>query len=289
MESQREQDSIFFQKKRIFDLVQRGAFGADVIAELLPKGQPHLFEKSMWDYKEKFPILPPNPTPLQTEAHNAEVYQIVKDVVAFYNSFGGYLIAGVKDNPREVVGFKGQFDIGDLAKRIKGATQHDIDCHYKLVEFEIAGKKLFLGVLQIPQRPDIIPPAQFRKNAPVSGTGKSAFKLDDFYLRSGDESRPAQTPEDYFFLCSPGRRTIANTVPLLPSILDNNLGPRDPSFVEFVGRESYLDLLWKWFCDRYRPAKLLSGMGGLGKTTIVREFAKTLLAPPRWVYKNSYG
>ena len=274
MESEREQDSIFLRKRRVAALIHRGAFSRDVVAELLPNGQPHLFEKSMWDYKEQLPILLTNPTPQQIDVHNVKMSQIVKDVVSFYNSFGGYLVAGVKDNPREVVGFSGHFDCGDLAKRIKGATQHDVDCHYAVVEDEFNGKNYSLGILQIPQRPDSVVPAQFRKDAPANTTSKQAFKRDDFYLRDGDQSRPAETPEDFFFLCSPGRRTIVGATPVLANILDNNLGPRDPSFVKFVGRDSYLEQLWKWLCDRYSPAKLLAGMGGLGKTTIAREFAE---------------
>lgn len=269
-----DQDSIFLRKRRVSSLIHQGAFGQDVVSELLPGGQPHLFEKSMWDYKEELPILPPSPTPQQIELHNAKISHIVKDVAAFYNSMGGYLIAGIKDNPREVAGFSGQFDCGDLAKRIKGATQHDIDCHYAVVEVDFSGKNYPVGILQIPKRPDNLPPAQFRKDAPVIPTLKQAFKRDDFYLRDGDQSRPAETPEDFYLLCSPGRRTIVGSSPFLANILENNLGPRDPSFVKFVGRESYLEQLWKWICDRYSPVKLLSGMGGLGKTTIVREFAE---------------
>src|ERR1700733_15107487 len=269
-----DQDSIFLRKRRVSGLIHKGAFGLDVVSELLPSGQPHLFEKSMWDYKEELPVPPPNPPPSQTETHNVKMSQVVKDVVAFYNSLGGYLIAGVKDNPREVVGFSGQFDCGDLGKRIKGATQHDVDCHYSVVEVEFSDKKYSLGVLQIPQRPDSIVPAQFRKDAPPNTFSKQAFKRDDFYLRDGDQSRPAETPEDFYYLCSPGRRTVIGATPILTNILENNLGPRDPSFVRFVGRESYLELLWKWLCDRYSPVKLLAGMGGLGKTTIAREFVE---------------
>src|SRR5882724_5971 len=269
-----DQDSIFIRKRRVFGLVQHRALGVDVIAELLPNGQPHLFEKSMWDYKEELPVLPANPSLLQIDAHNAEMSQTVKDVVAFYNSFGGYLIAGVRDNPREVVGFDGHFDCGDLAKRVKGATQHDVDCHYAVVEHKLDGRMHSIGILQIPQRPASTNPAQFLKDAPINSTGKRAYKRGDFYLRLGDQSRPAIDSDDYSFLCSPGRRTIAGGVPVLTSYLDSNLGPRDPTLVKFIGRDSHIEMLWKWMCDRYSPVKLLAGMGGLGKTTIARAFAE---------------
>jgi hypothetical protein len=115
-----DQESIYARKRRVFTLVQNGSIGAEVLSELLPGGQPHLFEKSLWDYKEDLPVPTPGASQSQLDAHSAKMAEIVKDVVSFYNTFGGYLIAGVKDNPRTLVGFQGQFDCGDLAKKVKG-------------------------------------------------------------------------------------------------------------------------------------------------------------------------
>jgi hypothetical protein len=85
-----DQDSIYARKRRVFSLIQNGSIGSDVLQELLPNGQPHLFEKPLWDYKEELPVGPPGPTKVQTEHHSARMAEIVKDVVAFYNSLGGY-------------------------------------------------------------------------------------------------------------------------------------------------------------------------------------------------------
>lgn len=274
LEAAQDQQGVYARKRRIFALIQQAVIGPEVLAELLPGGKPHLFEKALWDYKEELPILPPKPTPPQTDAFNAKMAEVVKDVVAFYNTFGGYLIAGIKDNPRTIVGFSAQFDCGDLLKRVTGATQHNIGCHYNIVEIEVDATRLSLGVLHVPRRPDEAVPAQFRKDSPINPSGKQAFKRGEIYLRDGDQCRPAVSPEDYTLLCAPARRQIAVNALIVPAVLNNNLGPRDPSFVKFVGRQSYLEDLWKWLCDRYSSAKLLAGLGGLGKTTIAREFAE---------------
>jgi hypothetical protein len=208
LESSQDQQGIYSRKRRIFALIQQAAIGNEVLAELLPSGKPHLFEKSLWDYKEELPILPAAPTPAQIEAHNAKMAAVVKDVVAFYNTLGGYLIAGIKDNPRTVVGFSGQFDCGDLIKRTNGATQHNVGCHYSVLEVQVGTTNLSLGLLHIPRRPDDTDPAQFRKDSPPNPNGKQAFKRGEIYLRDGDQCRPAVSPEDYTVLCSPGRRQI---------------------------------------------------------------------------------
>ncbi len=274
LQAAQDQASIVACKRRVSELINKGSIGVEVLHELVPNGQPHLFEKSLWDYKAEIAVLPPSPSQSQIESHSIKMAEIVKDVVAFYNSFGGYIVAGVNDNPRRLTGFEGKFDCGDLAKKVKGATQHSIDCHFAVVQVNAPTGTIRVGVLHIPKRPDGIEPAQFLKEAPAKPSGKPANTRNDINLREGDESRPATKSEDYSFLCSPGRRTIASRATIAEPVLNNNLGPRDPSFIQFVGRESYLEQLWKWICDRYSSTKLLAGLGGLGKTTIAREFAE---------------
>src|ERR1035437_7323758 len=272
-----DQESIYARKRRVFALIQNGSIGTEVLSELLPRGQPHLFEKSLWDYKEDLPVRMPGASQSQSDAHGAKMAEIVKDVVSFYNTFGGYLIAGVKDNPRSLVGFQGQFDCGDLEKKVKGATQHSIGCHYAILKVPLAGVPVPVALLHIPRRPDDVPPAQFLKDAPPNPNGKQAYKRNDIHLRDGDQCRPATTSEDFSLLCSPGRRLLGGNVTVAAPVLNNNLGPRDPSLVKFVGREGCVEQLWKWLCDRYSSGKLLAGLGGLGKTTIAREFAEDVI------------
>src|SRR5262249_43713861 len=157
----------------------------------------------------------------------------------------GYLVIGIEDRSREIVGYDKPFDCDDLNKRISGATRHDVDCHFAILDWH--GKKgpAKVGLLYIPKRSEDREPAQFLRDAPQSSTGKRAYKQRDIYFRDRHECRPAEKAEDYTFLCTPGRRKFVEGVEAVsPCLLGNNLGPRDPGFIRFVGREDYLLELW---------------------------------------------
>lgn len=139
-----------------------------------------------------------------------------------------------------------------------------------------------MGILLIPRRPYSEIPAQFRRNAPKHpGSDALAYRSGDIYLRSADECRPARTADDYSFLCGDARRerSIADEF-RNATVLLNNVGHRDPGFIQFVGRESYLRELWRWVCDGFTPIKLLTGIGGVGKTTLAREFSEDFIRNP---------
>src|ERR1039458_3411649 len=123
-------DSVFQRNRRLSSYINAGNIGSEVLDELLPTGSPHSYEKSLWDYKLELPTLPLDRKPTDSEkvSYAAAMAAIIKDVVAFYNSYGGYLVIGVDDKTREVTGFAKQFDCGDLLKKVHGATKHEIDC-----------------------------------------------------------------------------------------------------------------------------------------------------------------
>lgn len=67
---------------------------------------------------------------------------------------------------------------------------------------------------------------------------------------------------------------------------ENNLPPKDPGLVEFVGRANYLLDLWAWLVDRHSPVKVLTALGGTGKTSIAYEFSRQIIStPPAWMSK----
>jgi hypothetical protein len=283
MSSANAHDSVFQRNRRLAAYILDGDVGENILDELLPTGCAHAYEKSLWDYKRELPCLPENRKPSDAEKNsfNVEMSRIVKDVVAFYNSHGGYLVVGVDDPTKTVVGFDKPFDCGELIKKVLGATKHEIDCHYKTHSLRINGADVRIGLLMIPRRPDSRDAAQFRRDAPPDASGKRAYTASQIYFRSSDCCKPAEASEDFTFLCSPERRTIAGSNENLRYTgLDHNLGPRDPGFIKFIGREEYLRELWRWLCDPFSPVKLLAGLGGVGKTTLAREFVEDVIATP---------
>jgi len=80
-------------RARLRTHIQVGAFGPQVVDDLLPGGSPYWFEKSLWDYKLQLPIPPRGRTLSLAEKQTLdwECSRIVKDVVSFYNTYGGYL------------------------------------------------------------------------------------------------------------------------------------------------------------------------------------------------------
>jgi hypothetical protein len=273
------QESVFSLRRRLYTAISTEQDGPKVLKDLLPEGRPHLFERQMWDYKQTLPIgTEGRPSPEEKKIYEAKLAEIMKDVVSFYNSYGGYLVIGVLDSPRHLVGFDGHFNCDDFNKRLKAVTKREIDCTFSLHELTIAKEKKSVGLLYIPQRPDSISPAQFKKDAPAAPNGKKAYLIRDIYFRQGDECLPAKSSEDFTFLCSQGRRKfMASDVVTLGKPLSNNLRERDPGFIKFIGRDEYLQKLWQWLLDPFSPGKLLAGVGGIGKTTIAREFAEQLI------------
>ena len=266
-------------RRRLHEAIASGSFGRNVLDDLLPGGIPHLFEKSLWDYKRQLPIHPRG-SKVSDEAKkklDCEFSAIVKDVVSFYNSYGGYVVVGVTDNPRGVEGFAEHIDVAEIIKRALAVTKHEIDCHYAIHKVQIEDRTIPVGLLFVPQRPKGKEPAQFLRDAPQDGNGKSAYHKYDIYFRRGDECRPAQAAADFNFLCSPERYTFSWHSGPASLALTHNLGQRDMGFIKFVGRDTYLQKLWKWLCDPYSPTKLLSGQGGVGKTTLAREFAEDVI------------
>ena len=275
-----DQNGAFARRRKLYAFIKAEQLGQEVLNELLPKGEPHLYEKSLWDYKLELPVLSVAGAANKVEKQNDDpkMAEIVKDAVSFYNSYGGYLVIGIKDRPREIVGFGKHFDCDELNRRIKAVTRHEVDCHFAILDYGVGSNKKKIGLLFVPQRSESKEPAQFLRDAPSTDHGKKAYRRNEIYFRQGDECRAAETSEDYSFLCSQGRRQIvaANDIGWT-SVLDNNLGPRDPGFIKFIGREDYLHELWRWLCDRFTPGKLIAGLGGVGKTTIAREFTEDLI------------
>lgn len=268
-------------KVKLHALVRNGVLDHRIAQILLPLGTPLAFERELWDYKLKQPTQTKGNAadPNSKAAIDREWANTVKDVIAFYNSYGGYIIFGISDSPKKVVGYTGEFDVDELNKRVTGYSKVLIECSFQVLSVAVDDTQHDIGVLHIPQRADTEHITVIRKDGPQDGNGKPLFPKGTIYLRKSDSCTRAEEPEDFHFLTSAGRRSLsfATAKPLSTPTLNHNLPPRDPSFMRFIGRDADTVSLWNWFLDEHSPLRLVAGLGGIGKTTLVREFTEDVV------------
>lgn len=260
-------------KFKIFQLVRNTDLGIDVANALLPEGVPLAFETELWDFKRKPPALGGKPDADDRVNHKLETHELIKDVVSFYNSYGGYIVFGVEDSgENRVLGCDLTLDLGDISKRIKSHTGQDVELFQNTLK---VGDRNIL-VLLIPRRRSAKDPVQFVKVGPSTSQKKPAYQKGSIYIRRLDECRPAESSaEDWAFLFS-DRVISLNVSSSKKDCIPSNLPPRDPDMVRFVGREEELSILRSWVLDKRSPVKLISGIGGLGKTSVAYHFCEEL-------------
>ena len=258
--------------------IAEGSCNTEVL-ELLWDGEDFTYhEDALWDFKSDCSVIE---TKKGDESFVRSLADMVKDIVAFYNSAGGYIVIGFDEKERILCGFDKHICIDDLHQRIKADVGIRIDFTFRLVEFQATKIGLFL----IPRRPDVETPLRFQKNSKYKNkNGKPLYQINDVYGRFADECRRAETPSDYAFLFSRDTGLGKKDRDLHKSNVYANLPSRDPSLIEFFGRSGELKHLWEWTFDKYNPTKLVTGLGGMGKTTLVREFCEQIEhSPPVFV------
>lgn len=250
------------------------ALTADVLQCVLPDGRPHEFETQMWDYKVDIPRLGEGPYEEEKANLKIAMCDLMKDVVSFHNAYGGYIVFGVANKGRSrVVGLSHEFDVNDFNKRLTVYVDADIECYYAV--FEVHGKQI--GLLLVPRRHTSAKPVKFRKAGPSKGGGKLCFNAE-VYVRVRDECRPAAaTSEDWHFLHS-DRAPPESSPRRNRRAVRASLPARDLDLVKFVGRERQLADLRNWIDDFRSPVRLLTGIGGLGKTTLAYRFAEEVVS-----------
>ncbi|WP_264213393.1 RNA-binding domain-containing protein [Leisingera thetidis] len=260
-------------KNNLFQLVRDTDISEAVGSYLFPEGKPLSFETELWDFKRKPPSLDEKPDDDARLCHKLEMHELIKDVVSFHNSFGGYIVFGVEDSGEDrVVGCNQTLDLGDISRRIKSHTGRDIELFQNTLS--IGGINILL--LLVPRRRRVDEPVKFTKQAPSTPNKKPSYQKGSVYIRKLDECRPAEnSPEDWAFLFSDRIISAQKSTPVRDAI-PSNLPPRDPDMVKFVGREKELSILRTWLLDRRSPVKMISGIGGLGKTSVAYRFCEEL-------------
>jgi hypothetical protein len=246
----------------------------EVISLLIPNGKPHDGEKQLWDYKEKLPSLPEVVNDEARKSFNAELGDIIKDTISFHNAYGGYIVFGVADKGKDrIKGVSTDFDCADFNKRLNSYIgDNPIECDYRTIPLKTDIGEVLLGVLLVPRRENNRIPVRFLKDGPIKPNGGKCFNKET-YVRIRDECRPAaSTSSDWKFLHSD--RAPSEYGKLTRAKLPSTLPARDPDLIEFLGREEPLTRLRDWIGDSRSPIRLITGIGGLGKTTLAYRFTE---------------
>ncbi len=256
--------------------VDNRALLPNVLKLLFPGGRPFDCEGQLWDYKVEVPILGVDPLEAEKQTHRIAIGELVKDAVAFHNAYGGYIVFGVKDKGNNrLVGVTDTFNCADFNKTLQSYAGTNIECLYNSVEWTKVGQHepINIGLLLIPRRAAGVPPIKLVRKGPENPNGKRCFQ-DEIYVRVRDECRTAtNTHEDWLFLHSDRLPPEQAAGPALFPI-QSHLPPRDDDLIEFVGRSQQLASLRQWIGDVRSPVRLITGIGGLGKTALAYRFAE---------------
>jgi Putative DNA-binding domain len=244
--------------------INQNCCDSTIIKILYNNGEFFFQEDALWDYKKFVGIEGIGPN---DDYYKYKICDISKDIVSFYNSSGGYIIFGVDNNDKKIVGTTVALPIDHLAQRIKSDTGGKID--FTAFSETIGTAKL--QIIFVPPRSPEKYPIDFKRESKKDKNGKTCYKVGDIYYRDDDASVPAVGASLVHLISNSKLGEVQR-------LTDHNLPARDSGFNRFVGRREELDSLWRWFLDPFNNTRLVAGIGGVGKTTLVREFVEEVLA-----------
>jgi hypothetical protein len=256
---------------QIFELLAKGVASDDVLSVLLPDNRALAYESDLWDYKLGF-------HKAKVEGEDEVEYSlcgIIKDIVSFYNTFGGYLLVSL---PKQGSSFRSLLlDYDTIQKKIEKYTGRRIITRYHRKDCVVEGEELDLLLIQVPKRPVDDEACLFKKPSPASRNGKKQFELNNICARRGSECVVANNDPTLLQFIVGERPYLFIGQSFTVSECDHNLPSRDPNVLQFVGRQEYLKRLWTWLADTRDPIRLLTAIGGTGKTSIAYEFCEQLI------------
>lgn len=202
--------------------------------------------------------------------------ELSKDILAFANSKGGYIIYGV-NNDFEWTGLDDRSDNDTDEANISNILDSYIDGHIEFISNTIDIEGLFYFVLYIFPNKGITP---FKKDGQYSKTAwkqtkaknVTVFKKGDVYCRRG--SRSIKADNLFYKLKSNDFKVI------------ENISSQPVMYNEFVGRKEYLKELSEKLSNKNNRLIQIDGIGGIGKTTFVHYFSTLLIQNTE--YKNNF-
>lgn len=217
-----------------------------------------------------------------------------RDIAAFHNMYGGFIVVGVAEignETFEIVGASSGFDVEKIKNKLKDFTGERVLITQEACNWVIcADNSVQIFVLNIPARVSGSPPVTFLKDGPGKGAkGRRIFEKGDIPIREGDETttaRGAKVVEVWEsrknpLLSEPMARSAA---PLIR--ISHNLPDRNIICPQVMGRKDALEHLWRWLPDDLSHVKVLAGEGGIGKSSIAYEFSNQVSLLGRQVFQQ---
>lgn len=256
-------------RRRLAELVEQGVAGQAVMDLLIEGSTCAPLEGDQLDYK------------LRCSADDIGVAEVCRDIVAMHNTYGGYLVFGIKEHDHdcfEVVGVEEPFDTERFKNKLRDFTGIRIPIQVAIAQSRDAtGTPVDICVMLVPARLHGRPPLEFTKAGPGKPPkSRPVFEREDIVVRDGDETRCARGAK-LQEIWAPRRHPLlephrsSKRVPL--SRIENNLPDRSIICPQVVGRKNALEDLWKWLPDDLSHVRVLAGEGGIGKTSIAYDFA----------------
>ncbi|MCD8418755.1 putative DNA binding domain-containing protein [Tenacibaculum finnmarkense genomovar finnmarkense] len=217
------------------------------------------------DYKEIFSIS-------DTKAK----IEFSKDMLAFANSKGGYIIFGV-NNSFEWIGLDDRSDSDTDEANISNILDNYVDGHLDFITNTVEIDGLHFFIVYIFKTKDITPfkkDGQYSKTAWKQTKSKNitVFKKGDIYCRRGSRSIKA---DNLFFKLKSNDFKVIENISSLPVMYN-----------EFVGRVGYLEELDLKLNNKNNRLIQIDGIGGIGKTTFVHYFCTKLIENEK--FKNNF-
>ncbi len=202
---------------RIHRCVAVGELDKSILAELHACGTA-VHECEVLDFKQQLPD------------SDFEYAKTVRDLVALHNSFGGFLVFGVREMERdrsfELIGVEeNKLHIAKLRDLARSYLGKDV----RIKPFGMQVGEVHLDGLWVAKRSLGENPLRFNRSGPEEKPGKPCFRKNEIVFRRLESNGVAQVPEDFDFLFSPQRppslelstEDVVNEAPL-----DHNLPDR---------------------------------------------------------------
>ncbi len=209
------------------------------------------------------------------------IAETCRDVAAFYNMYGGFIVVGVAENGNEtfeVVGATTGFEVERIKNKLKDFTGERVLITQEACTWTVSpNDSVQVFVLNIPARSSDDPPIAFLKDGPAKGAkGKRIFEKGEIPIRIGDETTTALGAKVVEIWASRPHPLLSKadgkvTAPL--SRISHNLPDRNIICPQVMGRKEALEHLWRWLPDDLSHVKVLAGEGGIGKSSVAYEFA----------------